>query len=39
MGFADATVAHLAKWEVWSATCTIDHNDFETYCIEKLDQG
>ncbi len=33
MDFADATLVHLAKRESLSTIFTIDHNDFETYCI------
>ena len=34
MDFADATLVHLARREVLSTICSIDHNDFETYRIQ-----
>jgi predicted nucleic acid-binding protein len=34
MGFADATLVHLAKRESLSVILTIDQSDFHTYRIE-----
>jgi predicted nucleic acid-binding protein len=34
MDFADATLVHLARREMLTTICTVDHNDFETYRIE-----
>jgi predicted nucleic acid-binding protein len=33
MGFADATLVHLAQREAVSVVLTVDHDDFETYRI------
>ena len=35
MDFADATLVHLAQRESLSTVFTIDHDDFETYRIER----
>ncbi|HEX6204107.1 MAG TPA: PIN domain-containing protein [Thermoanaerobaculia bacterium] len=35
MDFADATLVHLARREDLSTVFTIDHDDFETYRIDK----
>jgi predicted nucleic acid-binding protein len=34
MGFADATLVHLAERESLSTILTVDHADFETYRIQ-----
>ena len=35
MDFADATLVHMAQREALSRIFTIDHDDFETYRIER----
>jgi len=34
MDFADATLVYLARRESISTILTVDHSDFQTYCIE-----
>ena len=34
MGFADATLVHLARRESLATVFSIDHNDFQTYRID-----
>jgi uncharacterized protein len=34
MDFADATLVYLARRETISTILTVDHSDFQTYCIE-----
>jgi hypothetical protein len=34
MDFADATLVYLARRESLSTILTVDHSDFQTYCIE-----
>jgi uncharacterized protein len=35
MDFADATLVHLARREALTTIFTVDHDDFETYRIER----